>query len=68
MKHNAEVGGKPSSQHLLGKAADVSITNMDLNRVHAFLGYIKELEFTGVGIGRTFIHVDVRQHPASWVY
>lgn len=59
--HNAKVGGSPSSQHCLGKAADIkpSISSKEnLDKLYL----ICENYFEAVGDGRNkgFIHVDVR--------
>lgn len=64
--HNREVGGKPTSQHLVGKAIDVSIANLTAEKKRQFL----ELaigQFFGVGIGSTFFHLDLGT-PRLWVY
>lgn len=36
-EHNAEVGGKPNSQHLLGNAADVEVEGMTPTEVYIAL-------------------------------
>jgi uncharacterized protein YcbK (DUF882 family) len=55
--HNASVGGKPNSAHLVGKAVDIqcafSAERYDL--IRTFIG----LGVTRIGIGKDFIHVDV---------
>ena len=67
IKHNAEVGGKTDSMHLLGKALDVSLLNLPVEKRHEFLELVHS-EFNGVGIAKTFIHMDIRQKKAGWVY
>jgi len=56
--HNREVGGKQHSWHLKGLAVDISCVDSDLRceiiRLAALLG------FNGIGIARTFIHLDLR--------
>jgi len=56
--HNREVGGKPASWHLKGMAVDISCVDSDLRceiiRLAALLG------FNGIGIAKTFIHLDLR--------
>jgi uncharacterized protein YcbK (DUF882 family) len=61
--HNAAVGSKPRSQHLLGTAADIP-------RGRATLGQAVAHGARGVGVRAGWaIHVDVRLGPvASWVY
>lgn len=67
IKHNEDVGGAATSQHLLGNALDVSTTRMTgcqkLILLKAAL-----LEFSGIGIGKTYIHMDVRENKTLWVY
>ena len=56
-EHNAKVGGVENSQHVLGKAAD--LTARDLDKVYELAIKI----FNAIGDGRKkgkFIHVDVR--------
>jgi uncharacterized protein YcbK (DUF882 family) len=53
--HNKRVGGKPGSQHLQGKAADLKLKNHDI------LGYVDFFkDAQGLGVYKTFIHVDAR--------
>ena len=62
--HNAEVGGVPNSQHVLGNAADIWVDDMgvdDLANLAADVG------FDGIGryYGSEFVHVDVRDDGNS---
>ena len=64
-KHNKKVGGMPSSQHLLGKAADIAVKGVDSSDVSDYAEIL--LRGRG-GIGRynTFTHIDVRESCARW--
>lgn len=62
-KHNKEIGGSPHSQHLLGKAVDLSIKNLNGEQKHALLNAAFAQGFTGVGIYSNFLHFDVRDLP-----
>ena len=62
--HNAEVGGVPNSQHVLGTAADITIPEIGFERAREL---VESLDFDGTGFyppldggGAWFIHVDVR--------
>ena len=66
-EHNRRVGGRPNSQHLLGKAADIRIAGLNLQSMYEFA--LRVPQFAGGGIGvydRDFLHVDVREHAARW--
>ncbi|MDB9967635.1 D-Ala-D-Ala carboxypeptidase family metallohydrolase [Gammaproteobacteria bacterium] len=69
IENNAKVGGKPTSSHLKGLAADISCTNS----TDRFLleGILREVGFTRIGIGNSFIHVDIDKDKAQkvlWTY
>lgn len=58
--HNANVGGVPNSQHVIGTAADLAVpSTMALDE---FVEHVKQLPFDWVGIYpySYFVHVDVR--------
>ena len=67
-KHNKKEGGESDSSHLIGLGADISITN-DYARL-AFLQSAIRNDIKRIGIGKTYIHVDVddAKSDASWVY
>lgn len=65
-EHNAAVGGKPGSYHLKGEAFDLKADTRE-KRLKIKEGANK-VGFHGIGVGRNFIHVDIRKNPASWVY
>jgi zinc D-Ala-D-Ala carboxypeptidase len=66
--HNASLpGASPASQHLQGKAFDVSMANHDPVRFHTSA---QQLGFGGIGTypdpRNNFIHVDDRGSTARW--
>ena len=68
LEHNAEVGGEPNSQHLLGNAADVLVPDFDhCNTVDQLAWYAEQVGFDGIGIypEEEFVHVDVRDNGES---
>jgi uncharacterized protein YcbK (DUF882 family) len=67
VKHNAEVGGKQASLHLFGKAIDVSTANMTAEKRLQLLKLV-HTEFNGIGVAKSFFHMDIRDTPAMWVY
>lgn len=67
-KHNAAVGGAKNSQHVRGTAADIQVTGLSpqylktvINIIHA-----QGTHVGGLGVYKTFIHVDVRLGYARW--
>lgn len=70
--HNRSIGGVSNSQHILGKAADIVISNIkpDLvaEMVEDMLGDEELFPFYIGGIGRyeTFTHLDIRPDKARW--
>jgi zinc D-Ala-D-Ala carboxypeptidase len=67
-EHNATLPeSSPNSRHLYGEAVDIHCTDsFDRFRL---LALAVELKFNGIGIGKTFIHVDDRKDsPRCWLY
>jgi uncharacterized protein YcbK (DUF882 family) len=62
-EHNKKVGGSPKSQHLEGKAADISVKGWTPKKLAELAEVIG---FDGIGIYDTFIHVDTRGKKARW--
>ena len=70
--HNAAVGGAKSSQHLLGRAADIQVQGVPVEDVAA---YAERLMPTWGGVGRYpakagrakgWVHVDTRANKSRW--
>lgn len=71
--HNAAVGGSKSSQHLLGRAADIQVAGVSVEDVAAYAESLLP-GWGGVGrypvkAGRTkgWVHVDTRPNKSRWV-
>jgi len=62
--HNATIGGSPTSQHLVGKAADCHFP--DYVNLESVYGIAKQIGFRGIGRYPEFLHLDVRAVPAEW--
>ena len=70
--HNAKVGGSKSSQHLLGRAADIQVSGTIVEDVAA---YAESLMPGWGGVGRYpvkagratgWVHVDTRANKSRW--
>ena len=60
--HNAEVGGVPNSQHVLGTAADVQTPNYEhCHTPEQLQWYCEQLPFDAIGLYSWGCHVDVRE-------
>ncbi len=67
VKHNASamVGGKPKSQHIFGKAADIKASGLPPDKLQEFLCNEYNDKY-GIGKYKTFTHIDVRNGKARW--
>ena len=67
--HNKNVGGKPESSHLKGLAVDIACSNStDRFKLE---GILREVRFKRIGMGSTFIHVDIDKDKTQnvlWTY
>lgn len=70
--HNAAVGGAKSSQHLLGRAADIRVQGVSVEDVAAYAERLMP-DWGGVGrypvkAGRPtgWVHVDTRANKSRW--
>ena len=67
--YNKKVGGASKSQHLLGKAADITVPNKRPVQVKAIIEKLiseGKMKNGGIGLYPTFVHYDVRDLPARW--
>jgi len=70
-KHNAKVGGSKTSQHLLGKAADITVKGLTPQEVFIVIEDLidRGLMLQGaLGLYDTFVHYDIRKTKARWNY
>lgn len=65
--HNKNVGGAPTSQHVLGRAIDIQVKGVAPSEVQRYLDRVLAGRH-GLGYAKTFTHVDVRANPARFNY
>lgn len=66
-KHSIEARKATPGTHAQGIAADVMVTNGAQRYLIQQKAY--ELGFSGIGIDKNFVHVDIRETtPVSWSY
>jgi uncharacterized protein YcbK (DUF882 family) len=68
LEHNTNINGAKNSQHLLGKAVDIDTSTMPPDFRYKLIQTAMEVGFKGIGVAKTFIHIDNRINPAIWVY
>ena len=69
--HNKVVGGSENSQHLLGKAADITIQSLKPIEVYSIIEDLIDFGVMlqgGLGLYDTFVHYDIRKTRARWDY
>lgn len=67
--YNKKVGGKPLSQHLKAKAADITTKNKSPKQLAAIIEKLiaeGKMKQGGLGIYPGFVHYDVRGNKARW--
>ena len=67
--HNRAVAGSANSSHLISKAADIEMDNGILR--HRFIRTVLAMGWGRVGIGKTFVHLDIdpdKASPVIWTY
>ena len=70
-KHNKEVGGALRSNHIsdpdhMCTAFDVQMLNAETRE--EFISLAKNVGFNGIGVAKTFVHIDTRAEPTEWTY
>ena len=69
--HNANVGGSKTSQHIYGKAADITIQSLKPAEVFMIIEELIDMGHMlqgGLGLYDTFVHYDIRRTKARWDY
>lgn len=61
--HNQNEGGATNSQHLYGRAADITVQSVSPAEVHA---YLDNFATPGLGKYNAFTHVDSRSGRGRW--
>ncbi len=68
-EHNKKIGGSKTSQHLLGKAADITIKELTPKLVYQIIEDLiskGDMLQGGLGLYDTFVHYDIRKTKARW--
>ncbi len=63
--HNTNVGGATRSQHLYGTAADIKVQGKTPKEVCAYCQTLLP-NSGGIGLYKTWVHVDVRPNKSRW--
>ena len=64
-EYNAKVGGAARSQHCYGTAADIVVKGQTPEAVAAFARTLMP-DWGGVGVYKSFTHIDIREARADW--
>jgi uncharacterized protein YcbK (DUF882 family) len=67
--HNKEVGGVSNSQHILGKASDIQVSDSSPEAIYQVIDTLAEYGHVlqgGLGLYNTFTHYDIRKTRARW--
>jgi uncharacterized protein YcbK (DUF882 family) len=68
-EYNKKVGGALNSQHLQGKASDLSVSGKTPKEVSDIIEKLinsGKMQQGGIGIYNTFTHYDIRGNKARW--
>ena len=63
--HNRSIGGSKHSMHLKGRAADIKVKDIAPSIVQTYL-VNKYPDTYGIGLYKTFVHIDTRSELARW--
>ena len=63
--HNKAIGGATYSQHKYGLAADIHINGVTPKEIAAYVETLMPLS-GGIGIYKSFVHVDMRRVKSRW--
>lgn len=67
--YNKKIGGATNSMHVQAKAADIVVTDITPTNLYKRIEKLIEegkVNFKGVGVYDTFVHVDVRDMRSRW--
>ena len=67
--HNKAIGGVKTSQHILGKAADIKVKDLETKDLYLIIESLIEagdMKEGGLGLYNTFVHYDIRGTKARW--
>ena len=70
ISYNSQVGGSPHSQHLQGKAGDLSVDNMRPLQLHDLIERLileDKILQGGLGLYKNFVHYDIRGKKTRWI-
>jgi uncharacterized protein YcbK (DUF882 family) len=69
VQHNKKVGGSKHSQHVIGKAADIKINGVSSQEIAQKAKELMQngiIPKGGIGIYKSFVHIDTRGRIAVW--
>ena len=68
-EYNASIGGVKDSQHIMGRAADITVRDLNPTEVYNTIEELIEkgdMLQGGLGLYDTFVHYDIRGERARW--
>jgi uncharacterized protein YcbK (DUF882 family) len=65
VSHNRKIGGSKNSQHLIGRASDFKVLDIEPEEVYNYID--EEYPHTfGLGLYSGWVHLDSRQRKTRW--